>query len=407
MKQSISIPMLGLTGLARQIPGKLFGLALGLTFAPAGISMGAEPVPAVPAPPVKVGVYAKHAGNKIVYHYRVTNNSQQDITAVSIGYNTMNDEDPVNDVWELTELPSGWNPKLGIPAASSNSPTGWRVSMTTPVNMTAPVNVPTPGEESKTHAITWEIVNNKSPVLASGQTTAKMSISLDKADINYLTGHALVTFSDDSPAAVSKGAPAVITRGATAVVTRDSSASVTTGSPAVVTKSPPLNLTVPIELLDTIPPTLTVTLTPDMIWSPDNKHIPVNATFAKKEDNFDNLPEIKLESITANEALEPDDIRDASYGLDDRYLRLRSKHNGDTDRIYTAIYSATDASGNQTTASATVTVPAIAPVAVPVPATAPVASPATTPAAVPAPATAPMAAPRNQVEKKKPEVKIR
>ncbi|MBI5625793.1 MAG: hypothetical protein HY935_01110 [Nitrosomonadales bacterium] len=425
MKQSISILMLGLTGLARQISGqisgKLFGLALGLTFAPAGTSMGAEPAPAVPAPPVKAGVYAKHAGSKIVYHYRVTNNSQQDITAVSIGYNTMNDEDPVNDVWELIELPSGFNPKLGIPAASSNSPTGWRVSMTTPASIAAPGDIPTPGnipapgsmpapgEESKTHAITWEIVNNKSPVIAGGQTMSKMSIALDKADINYLTGHALVTFSDGSPATFSKGAPASVTKGAAATVTKDSPTAASTGSPVPVTKSPPLNITVPIELLDTIPPTMTVTLTPNTIWSPDNRYIPVNVTFAKKEDNFDNLPEIKLESITANEVMEPDDILDASYGLDDRYLRLRAKHNGDTDRIYTVIYSATDASGNQTTASATVTVPATAPATTPVavPVTAPVAAPATTPAAIPAPAPAPMAAPRNQVEKKIPEVKSR
>ncbi|HEU0188887.1 MAG TPA: hypothetical protein VFQ97_02710 [Gallionella sp.] len=414
MKQSISTMVLGFTGLARQIPWKFLGLALGLTFASAGTSMGAEPAPAVPAPPVKVGVYAKHAGSKIVYHYRVTNNSQQDIIAVSIGYNTMNDDDPANDVWELIELPSGLNPKLGIPAASSNSPTGWRVSMTTPASIAVPGdipasgNMPAPGEESKTHAITWEIVSNKSPVLAGGQTMAKMSIALDKADINYLTGHALVTFSDGSPAVVSKA------KGA-AVATKDSPAAAATGSPVAVTKSPPLNITVPIELLDTIPPTLTVTLTPNTIWSPDNKHIPVNVTFAKKEDNFDNLPEIKLESITANEALEPDDIRDASYGLDDRYLRLRAKHNGDTDRIYTVTYSATDASGNQTMASATVTAPAVAPAitptALPVPVTEPVAAPATTsaatPAAVPASATSPVAAPRNHGEKKKPEVKSR
>lgn len=312
MKHSMAIQIPGLTGVAWKLFGKTFGLALGLTFASAGIGMAAEPAHAV-----KVGVYAKHAGNKIVYYYRVVNNSQQDITAVSIGHDTGNDEYPGNDAWELTELPSGWNIKFGIPSTSSNSPMGWRVSMTTP------------GEESKTHAITWEIINDKSPVLAGGQSLAKMSIALDKADINYLIGHALVTFS--------------------------------AGSAATVTKGSPVNLTVPIEPLDNSPPTLTVTLTPNMIWSPDNKHIPVNVAFAAKGDDYDNLPEIKLESITANEPLEPDDVRDASYGLDDRYLRLRSKHDGFTDRIYTVTYSATDASGNQTTASATVTVPAVTP----------------------------------------------
>lgn len=366
MKRSTAIQLHRLSGLASQISG----LALGLTFASAGI--GAEPEP---PPPARVGVYAKHVGSKIVYYYRVTNKSKQDITAVSIGYNTGNDEYPGNDTWELTELPSGWNPKIGIPATSSNSPTGWRVSMTTPGEM------PAPEEGIKTHAITWEIINNKSPVIGSWQTMAKMSIALDKADVNYLTGHALVTFSDDS-AAAKKDTRAAISRGAPAVA-KGTPAAETTGTPAPVTKSPPLNITVPIEVLDTSPPTIIVNTTPGTIWSADDKHIPVNVTFATKEDDFDNLPEMRLESITANEPLEPDDIRDASYGLDDRYLRLRAKHSGSTDRIYTVIYSATDASGNQTTASATITVPATAPE------TAPAAAPATAPAPVPVPTTAP------------------
>jgi hypothetical protein len=330
--------MRGLTGLT----WLKLGLTLGLTLAYAGIGTAEET-----APPAKVGVYAKHVGNKIVYHYRVTNLSQLNITAVSIGYDTKNDDDPGNDVWELSELPSGWNIKFGIPSASSNAPTGWRASMTSPGDMS------TPGEESKTHAITWEIANDKSPVLTSGQTFSKMSIALDKADAGYLTGHALVTFSD--------GSPAVAAKDLSGAAPKDSHTAVAKGAPAAITKSPPFNISVPIEPLDTSPPTLVVTLTPSMIWSAENKHIPVNATFATKVDDFDNLPEIKLVSVTANEPLEPDDIRDATYDLDDRYLRLRAKHNGSTDRIYTVTYSATDASGNQSTASATVTVPATAP----------------------------------------------
>jgi len=363
MKNCMAIPALRITC---QI-WRNFWLALGLTFAATGIGIAAEP-----APVAKVDVYARHAGNKIVYYYRVTNKSQLAITAVSIGYDTVNDNDPGNDVWELTELPSGWNIKFGIPSTSSNSPTGWRVSMTAPK------------EDSKTHAITWEITNDKSPVLASGQSLAKMSIALDKADINYMTGHALVTFSEGSPTAVTKGSPAAA---------KDSS--------AAVTKSPPLNISVPIEIRDTSPPALAAILTPSTIWSPDNKHIPVNVTFATKEDDFDNLPEIKLESITANEPLEPDDIRDASYGLDDRYLRLRSKRNGSADRIYTVTYSATDASGNQTTASATVTVPATAPEPTPATSPAPVATP------VAAPVKNPAAVAQDPTGKKKIEAKNR
>lgn len=287
-----------------------------LTFVPGGIGMAAEP-----ALNAKVGAYARHVGSKIAYYYRVTNRSQLDIVAVSIGHDTLNDDDPGNDVWELSELPSGWNPKLGIPSASSSSPTGWRVSMATPA------------EESTTHAITWEIIKSKSPVISSGQTQAKMSIALDKADPSYLTGHALVTFSD--------------------------------GPAATAAKDSPVSLTVPIEPIDGTPPAVAVTLTPNTISSPDNRHVPVNVTFATKEDDYDSLPEIKLESIIANEPLEQGDIRDASYGLDDRHLRLRAKRNGSTDRVYTVTYSATDASGNQAIASATITVTAMPPAVTP------------------------------------------
>ena len=378
--------MPGLSGFTRITYVKAFMhqlfQAIVLTLLPVGISMAADP-----EIPAKVGVYAKHSGNKIVYHYRLTNKSPLNITAVSIGYDTKNDEDPGNDVWELSELPSGWNIKYGIPSASSNSPTYWRVNMTRPA------------EDSKTHAITWEIANEKSPVLSTEQTLAKMSIAVDKADAGYLSGHALVTFSDGAPSVVAKELPAVISKEPHAAVPKN--------APAATTKLPPLNISVPIEPLDTSPPVLAVTLTPNAIWSTDNKHLPVNAIFTTKEDDYDSLPEIKLESITANEPFEPDDILDASYGIDDRYLRFRAKHNGVADRIYTVTYSATDASGNQTTASATLTVTATAPTplaasAVPAASVAPAAPPAPiAPAASAIPATTTAATPRIQGEKRK------
>jgi hypothetical protein len=285
MKQSRAILLLKLASL------------IWLAYATTGI---AEETP----PTVKVGVYTRHLASKIVYNYRVINNLPQTIDAITIGRDSKNDEDPNNDTWELVELPSDWNSKLGIPAASSNSPTGWKVSVSDP-------------ENGETHAILWEIINDKSPALLGGQTLAKMSVSLDRPDTKYQTGHAMVHFTNRFPATI----------------------------------------TVPIDQLDTTPPTLEVTLSPSTLRAPDNKLIPVNAIFTVKEDDYDRLPEIKLESITANEPLEPDDIRDASIGIDDRYIKLRAHHNGPTDRIYTVIYSATDASGNQTLASATVTVP--------------------------------------------------
>jgi hypothetical protein len=354
----------------QQRPWRPFVLALGLAFAQPGVGGAAEP-----ATPASVGVYAKHVGGKIAYYYRVTNRSPLDITAVSIGYDTRNDNDPGNDIWELSELPSGWNPKLGVPSATSNSPTGWRVSMTIPGDM------PPSAEDIKAHAITWEIINKKSPVLYSGQTLAKMSITLDKADNSYMTSHALVTFAGGSAGAPAKDAPA----------------------PA--TKAPPFNVSVPVERLDVRPPALAVALSPATIWPADNKLVPVSATFPVKEDEFDNLPEIRLESVTANEPLDPDDVRDASYGLDDRYLRLRAKRNGSTDRIYTVTYSATDASGNQAIATATVTVPANAPAVItPAPAM-PVQASATAPPAAKAPTAPGATAPHDPGKKGKTEAR--
>jgi hypothetical protein len=287
MKQSVAILMLRLTSLAS------------LAFASGGIAMADNTQPAV-----IVGVYAQHSGGKITYHYRVVNNSQRNITAVSIGRDSQNDGNPDNDVNELLELPAGWNSKLGIPSTSANSPTGWRVSVIAP-------------EENETHAIAWETMNDHSPKLVAGQAVNKMSISLDKADNNYLTGHALVTYTDGDP----------------------------------------INLTVPLERLDHTPPDFTVNLSPNTILPQSNKLVPINASFTTK-DNYDNMPEIRLESITANEPLGADDIRDASFGLDDRYFKLRAESKSTVGRIYTVTYSATDASGNQTISSATVTVTA-------------------------------------------------
>jgi hypothetical protein len=286
-------------------------------------------------PTVNVGVYAQHSAGKIVYHYRVINNTQQTIAAVAIGRDNQNDGNPNNDVYELIELPSGWNEKFGIPAASSNAPTGWRVSTITPE------------VAGITHAVLWEPLNEKSPKLLAFQTLAKMSVALDKADASYMSGHALVTFADGSPA----------------------------------------NLTVPLERLDNSPPSLIVNLSPNTILSQENKFVAINVSFTIKDD-YDRMPEIKLESITANEPLATDDVRDANIGLDDRYLKFRAESKNPSGRIYTVTYSATDASGNQTLASATVTVTRSVPLTAPAAAqeTVPMKTPITAPVPLPNPA---------------------
>ena len=113
-----------------------------------------------------------------------------------------------------------------------------------------------------------------------------------------------------------------------------------------------------VQKQDNAPPTLSVSLSPATLRPPNNKLVPITATITVKDD-YDPQPEIKLESITANEPLEKEDIKDAKLGTDDRQFKLKAEREGKNKvgRIYTVTYSATDGSGNKTTASATVTVP--------------------------------------------------
>ena len=255
--------------------------------------------------PVKVSAYAEHYGGKLVYHYRVSNSSPYNVAIVTIGYDTKNDRDNTNDVWELFELPSGWDSDTGIPPASATSPLGWRVHVITL-------------EETEWLGINWEVIDSSSPRLLPGQTFTGMSVTLDKADVNYINGHASIIYNN---------------------------------------KPYPVSLTIPIERLDNTPPNLTVTLSPNILRNHE-KHVPIVAKITVKDD-YDPQPAIKLESITANEVLEKEDIKGALIGTDDRQFQLKAEREGKNKagRIYTVTYSATDGSGNKTTASATVTVP--------------------------------------------------
>ena len=291
MKKTMAILMLQLIGLAS------------LAFASVGIAMA--------QPTVNVGVYAQHYGGKLVYHYRVVNNSPNNIAAVWIGSDTKNDNDNYNDVWELLELPAGWNFDTGIPPGSATTPPGWRVYMITP-------------EEIPENAVAWGVIDDNSPRLLPGQTLTGMSVTLDKADIHYLTAHASIIFNIN------------------------------------VNNDPkyPTTRTVPLERLDTTPPGLAVSLSPNTLWPPNDKLVPITASITVKDD-YDPAPEIKFESITANEMLAAGDIQDAQLSTDDRQFGLVAKRAGTNQagRIYTVTYSATDGSGNKATASATVTVP--------------------------------------------------
>ncbi len=119
-----------------------------------------------------------------------------------------------------------------------------------------------------------------------------------------------------------------------------------------------------INIVDTTPPSLTVALNPNVLWPPNHKMVAIHATVTIS-DAVDPNPTFVLTSIESNEpdnslgdGDKPNDIQEADCGTPDLDFKLRAERSGKGDgRIYTVTYRATDASGNETSTSATVTVP--------------------------------------------------
>lgn len=270
-------------------------------------------------PPVKVTVWALHHGGQMVYKYRVENLGNFPIDDFFIGaYPPTDTTDGAAELTVPPYYPEGTT--LWLPPSVSQSPAGWGVFMSFP-------------DESATFALRWveagwfrktwpgareagiPIPQNPPNVMPPGASWDQFSVTLPEPDLAYIQGHAYLMYGDNE-------------------------------------------LTVHIEKGDTTPPALSVTLNPGTLWPANNKLVPLTAAITARDD-YDPEPEIKLESITASETLANDDIQDAQFGADDRQFGLVAKRAGTNmaGRIYTVTYSATDASGNKATASATVTVP--------------------------------------------------
>ena len=270
-------------------------------------------------PPVKVTAWGLHRGGGMVYKYQVKNFGAFPIDDFFIGFHPPTDT--ADGDAELTVppyYPEGTS--LWLPPSVSQSPAGWGVFLSFP-------------DESATFSLRWveagwyrskqpkardanfPIAQNPPNVMPPGASWDQFSVTLPEPDYAYIQGHAYLMYGHNE-------------------------------------------LTVQMEKGDITPPSLTVSLSPATLWPPNDKLVPVSAAIMVKDD-YDPEPEIKLESITANETLADGDIQDAQLGTDDRSFSLAAKRAGTNmaGRVYTVTYSATDASGNKTTASATVTVP--------------------------------------------------
>jgi len=118
-----------------------------------------------------------------------------------------------------------------------------------------------------------------------------------------------------------------------------------------------------VTVRDTTPPTLKVSLSPSYLAPPNHKLVEVTAQ-VQASDVCDAKPTVQLVSITFNGSSdeEGNDVQavgggPVAFGTDVRSFLLRAElAHGGVDRVYTATYKTTDASGNTTVASAQVEV---------------------------------------------------
>ncbi len=290
----------------------------------------AQAQPFAPATGIRVLVYGIHYGGNLVYNYKVINNSDAPFNNFTIGgyYDIAQDyEYP-----QLTRLPLGWTygregetgVAIILAQGSTNQPPYWKSHVFGQ-------------QDTDNYYLEWLTPRGDgSSVIRPGQTLAGFSVTIplvdNELDLPLVTGQPAFTGPDEK---YLKG-----------------NFKVGFGSEKNFQE-----VMGTLELEDTTPPSISVTLSPNTL-RPNEKLMPITATITAK-DNYDPQPDIKLEAITANEVLDQDDIKGAQAGADIRQFQLKAEREGKniTGRIYTVTYSATDASGNKSIASATVTVP--------------------------------------------------
>lgn len=297
----------------------------------AGSAHALPPVPdtGAPATGIRVLVYGIHYGGNLVYNYKVINNGDTPFSNFTIGSYFKSEED--GELPQLIRLPLGWiygrtgetGTAIILAPASTSQPAYWTSRVF--------------GQQDTDHYYLRWLASRGHDVpniIRPGQTLDGFSVTVplvdNKLSLPMVTGQPVFTGQDEM---YLKGGFKV----------------------GLVSGKHVWGV---LERLDTTPPTLTVSLSPATLWPPNDKLVPITATITVKDD-YDPAPEIQLISITANEVLDKDDAKDVQPGTDNRQFQLKAKRAGTNlaGRIYTVTYTATDGSGNKTTASATVTVP--------------------------------------------------
>lgn len=117
----------------------------------------------------------------------------------------------------------------------------------------------------------------------------------------------------------------------------------------------------PVNVVDTTPPAITsVVASPQVLWPPNHQMVPVQVTLFAS-DRCDAAPACRVVSVSSNEPVEG--LGDGHTSPDwevtgNLAVKLRAERSGKgSGRVYTITAMCTDASGNSSTQTTTVTVP--------------------------------------------------
>jgi len=118
--------------------------------------------------------------------------------------------------------------------------------------------------------------------------------------------------------------------------------------------------TLTVTVVDTTPPDLKVIASPNVLWPPNHKYIPVNLTLLVSDACVETTT-VQLLNVTSNESDNGQGDGNTSNDVlinADGSIMLRAERSGSgSGRVYTITYKASDISGNFTISSATVFVP--------------------------------------------------
>ena len=227
----------------------------------------------------------------------------------------------------------------------------------------SPIGVPGPNTATNTGVLYALVAVNGPPVCdANGPYVAECGVAttLDGTGSVDPEGQMPLTFTWTGPFTESPAS------GSTPTVTFPAPAGVKSVNLLVVDPDGLSEAcTAQVTVQDTIAPNFELVLTPNELWPPNHKLVSIEADIQMLTDVCDAAFTIRLVSITSNEPDNglgdgdtPGDIQEADFSQDDRTFLLRAERSGrGSGRVYTITYVAEDASGNQTSKQATVTVP--------------------------------------------------